>query len=372
MLTNAIHPLLRQASFDPTLEYEAFEPSLRLVSRLLETAQVRHFLHAMWFGTNEHIGDTVNGTLRGMKAEAYRSNRSVLGLSKDDVVAVDAKLATLAKMVRFHVHDLPEWINGQCRACKMPVVPGISRPGGPPCPTLADFKGANSDISITRTRYDALVAASRSGQTEHDLKHEQFDMAMLIFHELGHAAHNAQMGHRPADFFGDALIAESGFDITACVFGAIPQRSTKNKQSLWMNWPNRLTLDTYEKHGPPKLAYRDLDTIKECKKACYAPAFEVELWEDSFWDDTVRLKGPKALVIPAFAIWTQEAIWNGDRVPVPASVTGLFAMPVKSLRPKTRLRQRVTFAVRERYNSLGVETFEEACDKVGASRSSGP
>lgn len=100
-LTNNIHPLLSRDNFSPDIDYDAIAPILRLVSRLLRTPPVRHYLYTTWWGSNE----LVSGASSQEVYQRYSSDRSVTNLSQSDVEAVEEGLLALADMLTFEMVD---------------------------------------------------------------------------------------------------------------------------------------------------------------------------------------------------------------------------------------------------------------------------
>lgn len=313
-LNNEVHPLFARENFLGNTDFDVFLPSLRLLTRIIDTPQVRHYFFVAWFGRNERIGMQDS---RGRHLEAYHSDRSVTNLSPGDIAAVHTKLSALAKMVKFQVTDhFGTKKNGWCSPIHPPSVPGLSRPSGAP-PTDPDgFPGLSSYIFIAKARYNAIntpVSPTRSAQS---YLHDCFSVAMTLLHELVHAAHFAAMGSRQEDFFEDSVVAEAGFEIQTRFLGAVYAGRTGTLDE----WPNRWILGTYNN----RLACRSIDSVAQAMLTMRVPEhFVSAMFHGWFWDWADRY-GPKAFVVELIERHIRRAIAAKTHVCVPRSIADLY------------------------------------------------
>lgn len=343
-LQNEVHPLFARQNFPQgEVNYDALLPSLRLVSKLLEAPQVRHFLYVTWYGRNEKVGMK---NARGVELEAYRSDRTIANLSPDDIAAVETKLLALAKMVTFHVSDQFKGSkNGWCMALPPPAVPGLSRPTG----TLpGDLPGVNSRIYLSSIWYDAVTVPPGPQRDYRSYRNDCFAVAMTLLHEIAHAANYAAMGARPEDFFEDSLIAEAGFEIVARLFGAVYRRSPTGLVGYLYEWPSNPLLRPYD----GKLACRDPEGVPmKCFRWRMQDHLVYAMFHDWFWA-WAEEEGPLAFVPDGVVHAVQETLENGERVPVPKSIVDLITGRDRVLSPLPEASEprtaRRTVAMRER------------------------
>jgi len=169
-------PLLARENFVGSIDYDAMVPVLRLLTRLLNTPQVRHYLFVTFFGWNEKASIQDN---HGRDLEAYTSDRSsITDLSHSDIAAVGQKSRGMAKVVNFEVsarykHEKNRWCVpvDSTPECDVPRVRSNAN----------KFQGVHSTIFIAKFWYDAI--------TDPNNKHiigDRFSVTLILLHELGH------------------------------------------------------------------------------------------------------------------------------------------------------------------------------------------
>ncbi|KAK4545514.1 hypothetical protein LTR36_002864 [Oleoguttula mirabilis] len=353
-LANDIHPLFARENFLGDIDYETLIPCLRLLTRILDTPQIRHYLYVTWFGRNERVGlwDTYDRVL-----EAYNSDRAkITSLSDDDIKAVQQKLNCLAKMVKFRVSGVEERRKqGWCTSTVRPAVPGVSRPSGAPPGHPNDLPGLSSTIFLAQFWYDAInqvpSSDSDSDSAPATLGLDRFSVTMVLLHEFGHAAHFAAIGSRHEDFFADSALAEAGFEIHARLLGACYEAQPGViRASKLHQWPNKAVAERYEY----KLPCRTLESpaVPEQHWRWFLPErFALAMQHEWFWQWAAEA-GPTAFVPPGVAqvvrVWQRTKV----RPPVSPTIAELFAVDGGASGAETRVamprRARQTVTMRER------------------------
>lgn len=213
-LDNAIHPVFGVQNFEDDLDYEILRPSLRLASLLLEEPSLFSFWHAMFFGPETELLDLDLETRHSQKMFSYC--RTDGELSAEDIVKTGEKLLALAKVIRFIRKEDQNMsrLGGCCisEKCEMPET----------------FWGVGSRILYRDNFYNDLRSLELNPKDpdtrEHDhdweLLTSRFGFAILMLHELAHAAQSAVLGHDSYEhFFEDDVVAEAGFAWENFVFG---------------------------------------------------------------------------------------------------------------------------------------------------------
>lgn len=316
-LCNRIHPLFAPQNFHPAMEYDVLIPVLRLLTRLLDTPQVRHYLFTTWFGRNEQVG--VVGA-RGQELEAYQSDRSVGMLTDGDVAAVQAKLVELATMVRFMLKQLPPHANACCVKVPLTFTEGFSNAANVPTHRLEPFQGTKSVVILAQAWYDTLKAGKSRARIPLQVIHERFSIAMTLLHELGHAANNAVMGRRQEDFFQEASVAEAGFESQARLLGAAASHQP-GRPTVLFRWPSRQTAANYAKY---KVPVRDLKGVPQLEQRWpLSNAYVLSIQHEWFWKWADQV-GPTAFVPECLIQDVRKSMVEGKPAPVPSSIARLF------------------------------------------------
>lgn len=245
-LTNDIHPIFNRHNFHGPSFYEwpAFEMQLRMVSRLIESPSGLKYFFAMFFGVNEQL--TGEEDVRGRTLEGYSGKKT--DLTAADVAATKLKLHSMAGMVKFQIDDdsmlsaghtkhltrRPSWYDGDIQA-----------PGG-------ELTGWCSIVSIGTKIYEPCIRPSPEYKHPEVRVMCQFMFAIVLLHELSHAVGHAVQGNGHEDHLDGCNVAEYGFEITACLLGAIPAEinQTPNPLLTLVPWPDRSICTQYASRTP--------------------------------------------------------------------------------------------------------------------------
>lgn len=323
-LSNEVHPLFARENFlVADTAYEALLPSLRLLTKILSTPQVRHYLFATWFGHNEKVGGPRDAY--DMEFEAYHSDRAnVTSLSSADIAAVLHKLGCLAKMVKFQVSDeYGKQKHGWCDATVPAAVPGSSRAASALPEQAENLQGVSITIVLAKFVFDPSNQPEQEpGLVPAKLALDRFTVTMILLHEVAHAANYAAMGLRQEDYFAGSKIAEAGLEIHARFLGGCykPAADGSTEATLY-EWPNRQVLQLYNYSLP----VRSLESITEEPETWSLPDYFVTaMSHDWFWD-WAAAKGPTAFVPEPVAVSVRLALRFDMRVTVPRTIADLFA-----------------------------------------------
>ncbi|KAK3068493.1 hypothetical protein LTR53_013892 [Teratosphaeriaceae sp. CCFEE 6253] len=324
-LTNPLHPIFHPDHFSPgNIDLDLFAPVARLVSRILATPPVRHYFFVIFFGANEPAG--VQGA-QGEDLETIWSDRLVGALSPADEAALDEVLAYFSTMVRFLITDFGgQEVDGETIPDSSALAPPRDLwPNRHISPHPGSLAGIGSTICLAHDLYDHLLLPIGGLRTPQAHLNDCFRLALLILHELAHAANLAVMGaQRPEDFFLGAPVAEAGFEIQARFLGASVDSLGAHADApmqLW-EWPHNSVLSDYagELGCQRRVCFPPQDRVMKWEM----PAeFLQAVWYDGFWD-WAREVGPAAYVpeVVARSIW--RALETRDRMPVPSSVADAF------------------------------------------------
>lgn len=334
--TNAdprIHPIFCPDKFPPELDYKmAFQEAALLASRLLKSQQSYHWLFAVWYGDNKQ--SRVPHEFRNMSSpnvpEEYTTNRGTGELTSDERCAVDDQLIALSQRVKFKLLDKQSTKHCALAVCQR----GRVKRGQQSCrPT----------IWIGRELYDVMT----HGKGRHLPHHRAsfiFLMATTLLHEMAHAASFHIMGHRPEDFFEDALVAEAGFEYVSQIFGMVPIIScTEPLNRAWMQWQNLSFL--YQKVYPVNKKCRNTPKLSTVPTYYHFDAnFAMRLLSDEWWGKSADRSTD---LIPNFLLRRENAHLLAT---APASIRDWIhgtahrqhkatEIPHSRLRPRLRVRQ---------------------------------
>lgn len=205
-LSNEIHPLFDKGRFctseEGGIDYRVIEQPARLVNRFLESEEAFAFFKT----TLLPEGFWQNPKDQRDWAVQYASR--IIPADKNEQGKIQAFLNDVADNTVWTVKDVPG-----CEAVTDQV--GKKDVQLPECPY-----GHKSIIQISKIKYDALASAHSRGDDVPLLLTLRFEFAVMLTHEVAHAAHNFRFGkldHEPA--FGKAGVAELGFELESCLFG---------------------------------------------------------------------------------------------------------------------------------------------------------
>ncbi|KAK5123384.1 hypothetical protein LTR85_002816 [Meristemomyces frigidus] len=221
-LCNDIHPVFGRSQF-PGAEWEALLPALKLASRLLDTDS----LPRDWYTTNFADGTAIPfPECSGWEDDEYQADFPPHEtMTADDVADNKVFLRQLTMAVRFRRHG-PEhfYLKGCTVPCKRQHVRAQEL-------VIVDKffgrQGCGSDGFYSERLYQDLLRFHRQGQgSSPEALVLHFSLAVLLVHELAHAAHYSRHGKTEDEFpLGMSTIAEAGFDWSDCVFSGEPTDS---------------------------------------------------------------------------------------------------------------------------------------------------
>lgn len=239
LLTNDLHPLLSKVNHHmPASLRPCMTQSLRLASQILRCGALDSFFYTFqsvprkWQSTNDP--DRFGWEFAPENCDPSKE------LTSWERSLVQQRLIDLADYVAFQTIDDPNQ-GAYLREVDWAIGTGL------PKNTYPGAWGEKSAILISRQRLDELKAAHGAQQKDVPyLLYAQFDLAITLVHELAHAYRNLMHGMFDPEgrepFFGDAVVAEVGFELEKRLFGGRIERL----------WPN---IDIHETTGQDLSVY---------------------------------------------------------------------------------------------------------------------
>jgi hypothetical protein len=274
-----VHPLFARARFPNYIRYkDAFYDAAVLATRLMDSPQALQHDYCFYFGVNMPIDfpRSVRRYLEPSERPAqYAINKGVGELDDRDIQAVRDERLKLAPRISYEVGH-----TGSCGYCDMQQeVDGIS--------------GRDSVIRIDTTLYQA---ARDKNLTPEDNARAILNLACTMVHEAGHAAHHHLFGDKAEDFRECSLVAETGYELEARIFGAHPDTDDSSFGAVfksWQSWETHSKIPARQnepnvRHGS---ALRIDDSVFVMEDS-----FVLKLCDDDFWSGEYVRRGTKALI----------------------------------------------------------------------------
>jgi hypothetical protein len=202
-----VHPLFDSIRFAPGVDYnKAFYNAAVLATRLINSPQGLQSDYCFYYGQTV-VANAPAGYTEGESPGQYACNKVIGQLDKTDIRAVERQRNRLAERIRFQVADLPIE-PGTVYGCCDCYVPQAGMPG------------CDSIITISTAFYNAALDLN---QTPEGLATVRLFLALLLIHEMTHAADNHLFGERATgDYREDSNVAEAGFELESRFFGQKP------------------------------------------------------------------------------------------------------------------------------------------------------
>lgn len=292
-LHNDIHPIFQKLNF-PGARYEVLKPVLQLATLLLDTDCLLDFWHAIFFGDREVVYDTAD------HSESHiEYGRRRLHLSAKDRAQTRLKLVALSHMVKFYRDSDLTFLIGECICSKGNVLSNMQEMGL--------FRRTIDRISYNEDAYQRLcslhdTAVYLDAEEIDELHLTYLSFAIMLVHEVAHAAVMAEIGDQHWAVFEGSTVAEEGFDWENHVFGGVPQFPSSgegtNRMTISASWPCASLVNDYLYHGTP-IWLRNTYTAKEVETWFDVPQTAVrQLFRSEFWDVMVPRMGAAALRLP--------------------------------------------------------------------------
>ncbi|KAK5111840.1 hypothetical protein LTR85_011738 [Meristemomyces frigidus] len=208
-LLNSIHPLFGCQNF-PGVFWAPLQRPARLATKMLGAAVLKPLLRTALRGQPTHLQRTYGRN----RKYVYAAATIATPVTRAAILDVEQALIDLAPMIRFQISDtVDSWATTPDLTWATPGHRHFSN-------------GVGSRIRHARSLYDALGDAASTeviGRNALDwpqLRLLEFDFAVVMVHEVFHAFFNARLGSANWEpFFGNATIAETGFEAESRLFG---------------------------------------------------------------------------------------------------------------------------------------------------------
>jgi hypothetical protein len=303
-----VHPLFDSIRFAEGIDYNgAFYDAAVLATRLINSPQGLQHDFAFFYG--QTVPANVPAGYTGGEAPGqYACNKGIGQLDKTDIRNVERQRNLLADRVRFQVDDLTN-MYGCCDTCA----------------PQAGIPGSNSVITISRVVYNAALDQD---QPPEGLAAVRLFLALLMIHELAHAAGNHLFGSRPCeDYRENSNVAEAGFEFESRFFGLKPwlffkQEGRSEASAAWGIW---------QSHAAIARGY-DLDNMArnvwKLPKGMHLfradPKFILKLSDDAFWEGEYLERGALALIPDSIATLICSDYRGVLYTSIPLSIRDLF------------------------------------------------
>ncbi|KAK5132107.1 hypothetical protein LTR08_000358 [Meristemomyces frigidus] len=277
-LHNEVHPIFHRIRF-PGADYDKLLPALKLSSLFIDTDCLLDFWFALLFGPTDRVYH--GGGEEDWHWAYFRPNANGK-LSARDIARTRGALRTLAHMVTFH-RDRKMDSAGRSVACE-----GYFGGGTRSLFYTGDFNGPLSHIYYKEGRYMALCNLSLDDVEAQQREH--FSFAVLLVHEVAHAAYSAASRNWNDTIpFEAGEVGETGFEWEAHVFGGVAD-------GMLEAWPSASRMQSYKAKAWHMTTFRD---AADFDIWWHIPLTYIErLYTAEFWESTVLWEGAAALKVP--------------------------------------------------------------------------
>ncbi|KAK5123383.1 hypothetical protein LTR85_002815 [Meristemomyces frigidus] len=297
-LDNDIHPILARPNFPGLKEtdYEALTPGLRVLSHILSTDCLLRIWHVILRGKERKVR---NANSKGTHV-AYFPLRPKM--SPLDVQLAKLDLLNLAKVAQFYPVEQDGRHNGETRHyagihLRTQTVDTSGK-------LTSSFSGNPSIIEYSQELHDSIcssywkVQSSSRKKFEIDMRAEYFVLVNLLLHEIAHAADIARYGFKPFDTpIECSLIAETGVDCTATIFGGICNWNEPRALMYREDWPSPISRSGYLGDESTMWCDGNPDGIVTTRWRI-PDAWTQQLFLKAFWDQIVPVDGADAPKVP--------------------------------------------------------------------------
>ena len=298
-LSNAVHPIFASHNF-PAVDYQKLTPALRLATLLIDTDCLLTLWHAIFFG---RLAKVYHGDDLEDYHEVYFPEYK--DLSAAQLARVRLKLRTLGNIISFHRGGTMEGYDGITN-------PSEGRLDKTSCWVSKHLPCYRTEIQYSERTYEELLAAECDNVETRLRAH--FNFAVLLIHELAHAAWFMEKGDCSKYPLEDCCIAEDGYQWEASIFGG-PVRVGRDIHDRGIHtiseWPSPHLAAYYKAEGFPVWTLKD--EFQDVEARWFIPLqYLGRLFSASFWEKTVPKQGPKALKVPRMTGLLYRRFTDGD------------------------------------------------------------
>lgn len=288
-LDNDIHPIFSKANF-PGADYELLKPSLQLASLLIDTDCLLDFWHAIFFGDNRRVDEDDTG-----ERWHWAYFRPRLNLSARDRAKTRLRLRTLGQTFKFHRDAQLQSLGGMCDCTDRLALSHTFERG--------DLRGVVESVRYSEATYQAL--RSKYAWAEHccdlaaieRIQNAHLSFAVLLVHEVAHAAVAATVGISEAAIFENNTMSEDGYDLEAHLFGGVIT-DVGRRGLVFKEWPSPSIGRFYRKEGC-WIWMQEESSLDAFEALWNVPqAFVDRLFSETFWRCDVPKRGAAALRVP--------------------------------------------------------------------------
>lgn len=284
-----INPVFDPSKFPADIDYRRviYEPAL-LASRLMNTPQAFQHDYCFYFGvsvpTEKPEALVYNYKPETLPAE-YACDKAIGELEAEDISRVERIRLMLAENVRFEIGDLEEHTLAQTAPGTSELIP------------LFPY-GHGSVITLNSRLYDAVLDQHACGK---DGNLHKLQIAILLLHELGHAAHNLLFSaFKCEDFRETSNVAESGFEYISRIFGANLDFELDYKdpaeRAAWQIWQSHEKLEGISCYDLKRIARRTWEIPSSMNVVWIDLDFVMKLFDEDFWTGEYVERGAIALI----------------------------------------------------------------------------
>lgn len=284
-----IHPMFHPSRFPADIDYERaiYEPAL-LATRLMHTPQAFQHDHCFYFGLSmpTEKPDALVDTYKPEHLPAeYACDKAIGELNAGDISRIQRVRLMLAEHVRFKIGGLEEDVHGETEAGTAGLIP------------LFPY-GYKSIITLSSSLYDAVLGRH---PCEKDANIAKLHVAIILLHELGHAAHNMLFGpYKCEDFRETSNVAEAGFEYISRIFGANLEFELDYpdpaERVYWQSWQSHEKLEGASCYDLKRIARRTWEIPDSMNVVGIDPNFVMKLFDEGFWTGEYLERGAVALI----------------------------------------------------------------------------
>lgn len=210
----------------------------------------------------------------GLPAQ-YACNKGIGELGEADIRAVQEQRLLLAKHVHYEITDLREHTLATCAS-------GVH---------ITEAGGIESTVKISSATYRACL-------TKHsDRKNTAiaiFRTALVLLHELAHAAHKYLYGPRQVeDFRENSNIYEAGYEYECRLFGTVARINLDNR-ACWLIWQSQSRMKVC--YDLSTRTRREWQISKSSDRYPIDKDFLLKLCDDRFWQGEYVQREALALI----------------------------------------------------------------------------
>lgn len=284
-----IHPIFAKENFPEATdeEYANYLPSLNLASHFLDSECFLHFWHDIFYGS----------LVKGASCEEHQYLPTPRELNFDEKLKTIIVMAHMAQTVKFL--PMPE----EYHAVNLGMTgPNQQRTSALRGSGVLPPNGVASDIFYNKVGFEIKDTESDAFKLQ-----KRFRIAVLLLHELAHAAQRLLFKMCCEPYYGDATVAESGYELESYMFGGIIRHIDGNERrdageylTLLCRWPNEIGGRVRPGHIVPRsvVAWR------------IPLSFIQKLFTTQFWE-TETLERRRAAFVPECKVgWPYDCLFD--------------------------------------------------------------